>query len=161
MAKGDVRVIANGGLQAPPAGKYRTEAAATAIYTGEPVKVGGTGTNYVIPSADAEPVTSAPTFVGIAASDSEHTASADGDIDIILATPLVMFEAKAKSAAAVDTQAEINALLNDLVAFDLTSSTYTVDTASAASTNGLIITGGNTVLGTVYFRVRSGATVFA
>lgn len=161
MAKGDVRIIANGGLQAPPAANYRTEAAATAILAGEPVKIGGTSNAYVIPSADAEPVTSAPTFVGIADSDSVHTSTADGDIKVLLASPLLIFEAKAKSSAAVDTQAEINAILNDLVAFDLTSSSYTVDTASAASTNGLIIVGGNPILGTVFFRVRLGATVFA
>src|SRR5687768_10011207 len=143
MAKGDVKIIIPGGLQAPPAIRCRTEAGATAIFVGEPVKVGGTGSNFAIPSADAEPLTSAPTFLGIASSDSVHTASADGDLLVNQILPGMLLEVKAKSAAAVDTQAEINALLNDLVLFDLTSGTYTVDTASAAATNGLVILGGD------------------
>lgn len=161
MALGDVSIIAPAGANLPPAQTFKTEAAATAIYAGEPCKVGGTGTNYAIPSADAEPATSGPTFIGIASSTSTQTATADGTVDIIAALPGMVFEAKAKSAAAVDTEAEILGLLNDLVLFDLTSGSYTVDTASTNSANGLKILGGNTVKKTVYFTVRLGATIWA
>lgn len=161
MAKANVFVVSPGGFVTPPSVTLRSEAAATAIYTGEPVKQGGTGNNYVIPSADAEPVTTSATFVGIAATDSVHTASADGDIDVTMALPGMVFGCKAKTSTTFDTQAEIDALLTDKVLFDLTSSTYTVDVTSAGANNGLVIVGGDPVDAVVYFAVRSGCTIWA
>jgi len=140
-----------------PCGRFRTEAGATAILAGEPVKIGGTGSNYVVPLADAEPTTSAD-IMGIASSNSTQTASADGYVDVWLADPSVEWSAKAESAAAVDTEAEILGLLNDIVAFNLAAGVYTVATGSAASTNGLRITGGNASQGTVTFRILNQAS---
>lgn len=130
--------------------RCRTEAGATAIYAGEPVKIGGTGTNYVVPAADAEP-TSTTLGLGVAASSSNHTASTDGWIDVYLFDPTVAFRAKAKSAAAIDTEAKLLGIINDLVLFDLTSSKYTVDTSATNGAYGLRIIGGNVSQGTVDF----------
>lgn len=154
MALNDVRPV---NPSDAPCGTFRTEAGATPILAGEPVKIGGTGSNYVIPLADAEPTTSAD-IMGIASSNSTHTATSDGTVDVYLADSSVEFQAKAKSAAAVDTEAEILGLLNDVVAFDLTAGVYTVETASAAATNGLRITGGNPAQGTVTFRILAQAS---
>lgn len=146
MAKNDIKVVS----QDLPVITMRTEAAATAIYAGEPVKIGGTGTNYAVPGADAEPNTTT-LQMGIAVSDSTQTATADGTVDVALFVPGALFEGQAKSAAAIDTEAELLGLINDLVAFDLTSSSYTIETASAASTNGLRILGGDVETGTILF----------
>lgn len=161
MSLANVSIVSPGGQHLPPAMSFRTEAAATAILAGEPVKVGGTGGLYVIPSADAEPLTSAPTFVGIAATSSNHTATANGDIDVYLPAAGIVFGCKAKSAAAFNTVAEIDALRNALVLFDLTTGVYTVDTAVTSATSGLKIVGGDASTSSVYFVVRSGATIFA
>lgn len=132
--------------------KCRTEANATAILAGEPVKIGGTGTNYVVPAADAEPTSTTLGF-GLATSNSTQTASTDGTVDVCLFDPCVTFRAKAKSAAAIDTEAELLGIINDLVLFDLTSGSYTVDTASANGAYGLRILGGDVIQGTVDFNV--------
>lgn len=162
MALGDIQVVAPGGKNFPSSQKFLTEANTTVINAGEPVKgAQGTGTNFVLPSADAEPVTSAPTFLGIASSTSTQTASAAGECYVILAQQGMVYRAKAKSAAAVDTQAEINGLLFDLVALDLTAGVYTVETASAGATNGLVIIGGDPTNGTLDFLIRSGCTILA
>lgn len=157
MALGDVSIIYPvAGL--PPAQSFRTEAAATVINAGEPCKVGGTGSHYAVPSADAEPVTSSPTFLGIASSTSTQTPTLDGLVYVDLALPGMVFSARATSAAAIDTDAELLAVTLTKVAFDLTSGSYTVDTASAGATNGLIILGGDIVNGFVYFTVRATST---
>lgn len=140
------------GNMLPASFTFRTEAGATAILAGEPVKIGGTGTNYVVPIADAEPTTTV-LMMGIAASSSTHTASVGGTVEVILATPEIVWEAKAKTASTVDTDAKILALLNDVVPFDLTTGSFTVDVAAAAATNGLRILGGDPSRGVVYFNI--------
>jgi hypothetical protein len=158
MALNDVQIISQGGQNLPPAKRFNVAASATAILAGEPVK---TSTVYVVPSADAEPVTSAPTFAGIAATTSTHTASVAGVVDVYMPVGGVIYACKAKSTATFDTQAEIDALQNALVLFDLTSSVYTVDVAVTGATNGLMIVGGDPTKALVYFVIRSGATILA
>lgn len=144
----------------PPALEYATEANATAIYAGEPVKIGGTGNNFVVPSADAEPLVAAVTFAGIAATNSTQTATANGVVSVFLPLPGIVWGCKAKSAAAIDTAAELLALRNLNILFDLTSGTYTVDTAASATSadNGLKVVGGDTTNGIVYFTIRQSCT---
>ncbi len=158
MALGNVFIVSPGGQNLPPAIPFVTAASATALLAGEPVKE---STVYAAPSADAEPVTSAPTFIGITSSTSTHTAAAAGSVDVHVIAMGMVLGCKAKSAAAFNTQAEIDALRNALVLFDLTAGVYTVDTAVTGATNGLKIVGGDASTSTVYFIVRSGATIFA
>lgn len=160
MAKNDIKIKDVGGLNVVPTLRCQTEANATAIYAGEPVKFKALGSQYVIPLADADGVigTMVP-MVGIAASDSTHTASADGYVDVYLPVPGTVWEIKAKSAASADTQAEINALVNDRAIIDLTSSVYTLDaTGTDVQTAPFTIVGGNPEKSTLYFMVRTGAT---
>jgi len=147
VARNDIQVISPSDARVI---RCRTEAGATAILAGEPVKIGGTGSNYVVPAADGEPNTTT-LGLGVAASDSTQTSTTDGVVDVYLFEPTVAFRAKAKSAAAIDTEAELLAIINDLVLFDLTSSTYTVDTAATNGAYGLRIIGGNVTQGTVDF----------
>jgi len=137
----------------------QTEAAATAILAGEPVIIKSTGSPYVIPMADATPVIGTTVeMVGIAKGDSTHTASADGTVEVYIPGPDTIFAIKAKSAAAVDTLAEVKALENDCLLFDLTSDDYTIDTAAGhVITGGLQVTGGDHNKGLVYFKVRQNA----
>ncbi|MEI9966178.1 MAG: hypothetical protein WDN67_00660 [Candidatus Moraniibacteriota bacterium] len=81
MAKGNIKVHKAAGYLNLPTEKWQTEANATAILAGEPVKLKAAGSPYAIPLADGEPVIGTTTQVlGIAATDSTHTASVDGFI---------------------------------------------------------------------------------
>lgn len=157
MSKLDIK-FKDGGvtLKAVP---WQTEAGATDISAGEPVKLKSAGSPYVIPVADAEPVIGTTTrVVGIAAGPSSHTGSVDGSVMVYEITPDMVLRAKAKSFAAVDTQAEINAMVGDNKLFDLTSSVFTVDQGAAnAAANGLVIIGGNPLTGELYFQIRRAA----
>lgn len=162
MARGNIQIVDVAGRNTINTKTFRTEAGATALAVGEPAKLKAAGSEYVIPLADAEPVIGTTTkVVGIVASPSTHTASADGSVEVYMPIPGMVYRAAAKSAAAVDTDAELAALLNTNVLLDLTSGVYTVDTATvAAAANGVTIVGGNISAGTVDFIIRDSATLY-
>ena len=161
MSRNDIKHIDTAGLNVVPTRKFLTEAAATAILQGEPVKFKALGARYVIPLADADGVIGTMTpIVGIAASDSTQTASADGSVEVYLPIPGVVYEIKAKTAASADTQAEIDALTLDRAIIDLTSSTYTLDaTGTDVVTAPFVIVGGDPSKSTLWFTIRSSATI--
>lgn len=139
---------------------FQTEAAATAIAAGEFVKWKSNGSPYVIPLADADgAIGTVVALVGLAKSDSTHTASVDGTVDVYLPLPGVVYAVKAKDAAAANTEAEVKALGGDRVVIDLTSGVYTLDTAAGeAQTSPFTIVGGDASTSTLYVTLRSGAT---
>lgn len=149
MAAHDLRVVG------PSKNKvYKVAAAATAINSGEPVNLYGTYTsgaasaNTAIVLTDGKPVIGTDNFAGIAAKAGTHTASVAGEVSVTRPIPnFTEIWGKAKSTAAVDTAAELLGVLGDVVLFDLTSSTYTIDQAAAADTSGLRIEDGNTAKG--------------
>lgn len=164
MSAGNVTILVGANASTAPMVPYQTEAAATAILFGEPVKLKVAGSPYVIPLADAEPVVGTTTaVVGIAATNSTQTSTADGFVFVFEALPGAVWLCAAKLATAIDTQAEYNALVNNPVLFDLTSTVYTVDTAVTASTSGLVIVSMEIIRypGKVAFTIRNGATIYA
>ena len=156
MALGDITIRQPAGYFYPPAMRFRTEAGSTAISAGEPVKLGGTGSNYAIRCIDGDPELagggSADTMIGVAASTATHTATADGVMDVLLPLGGVVFSARALTVASIDTDAELLGVLNDRVVLDLTGTAFTVDAAAGDSaTNGIRIVGGDTGTGQVHF----------
>ena len=143
MAKANISIVDTGGKNVTPVIVCNTEANATAIYAGEPVKFKSAGSKYVIPVADAEPlIGTTVAVVGIAASDSTQTASVDGTVEVYLVDSSTVLRAKAKTSSTADTAAEVIALKGKRVVFDLTSTQYTVDAAyTDGATNGLLIVG--------------------
>lgn len=160
MARNDIKIISTGGIPSLPTYTWQTEAAATAILAGEPVKLKSAGSPYVIPLATADLTLGTDgEFMGIAKSDSTQTASADGSVEVYIPMPGVIYEAKAKTGSTVDTQAEINAVCGDRVVFSLASSTYTVDVAVAGdddAANAVLIIGGDPIAKTVRFMIDRG-----
>lgn len=159
MAKNDIRIVDVGGANVTPVRTFRTDANSTAIKVGEPVKVSG---NYVTPLATADPEIGTDRMVGIAASDSTHTASVDGTVDVYIPIPgVTVMRAKAHTAANIDTDAKVLGLLNDSVTFDLTSTVYTVneDEGDDPDVHGLLIVDGNVTEGTLDFVLKSGASI--
>ena len=157
MALADVKIISTAGYDLPPSMVFRTEASSTQINAGEPVGIGGTGSNYVIQIVDAHPIladTYLTGMVGIAATTGTAAASAaDGTIEVNLALPGIVYACKALDVTTINTDGKLLAVLNDNVYFDLTTGTYTVDVANSSTggTGGLRIVGGDIVNGIVYF----------
>ena len=146
MAAHDLRTIGPSKVK-----EYDVAAAATAINPGEPTLLFGTYTsgaasaNTAIVATDATPVIGTHNLGGIAAKAGTHTASAAGKVEIVRPFPnFTEIWGKAKTTTAVDTAAELLAILGDVVLFDLTTGTYTIDNAAAADTSGLRVEDGNT-----------------
>ena len=119
--------------------KCNVAAGATTIYAGEPIAraLGGV---TVTAAADGTPVVATDYFEGIATDKSTQTATAAGEVSVMPLLPGTIYLIDAKSAAAVDTQAEYDALVGKRLVFDLTSGKYTIDTAAGdGATNGLVV----------------------
>lgn len=130
--------------------------AAATINPGTPTKFSSAGA--IVPMVDANGTTS-ERFTGIAKTTSTDTAAAAGEVYTFIPLPGIIYAAKAKSAAAADTQAEIDALRGARLVFDLTGTvgpgltgTWTIDTAAGDGANNcLTITGGEYQTSTLYF----------
>lgn len=160
MAKGDIKVLGMNGSADVPVKPWQTEAGATAILAGEPLKLKSAGSPYVIPLADDDLTIGTDTvFIGIAQSDSTQTASADGVVSVYVPLPGVVYEAKATTSTNVDTLAKVKALENDRVTMDLSSGVYTIDeNAGDGANNAFYIVGGDHTRGTIQFTIRAAAT---
>ncbi len=162
MALNDFKVQDVAGHNVIPSRVYQVASGTTAsIKAGEPVICATIGTSqYAAIAADADPTIGTDYLLGIAAGTSTETASAAGTVEVLLPLPGVVYRGKAKSAAAADTAAEIAALANKRTVFDLTSTSWTIDTAAAdGATNGLILTGtGNPDTSEVDFMISVRAT---
>jgi hypothetical protein len=162
MAAGDIKILSNNGVQTVPTLRFQTEAGATAILFGEPMKMKAAGSPYVIPMATAEPVIGTTSdSVGIAASDSTQTAAADGVVTAWVPMDGIVYIAAAHTLVNVDTQAEYDALVGDRVDFDLTTGVYTVnEDAGDSATSALRIVDLDIVEhpGMIAFTYRGSAT---
>lgn len=132
------------------------------VSAGEPLKQNAAVGQFAVRWVDLDVTidTDQPTW-GVAALGSTETATADGNVDVFLPLPGIVYEARSLLAASTDTQSEIDALRGELHVIDLTSAVYTVDIAAgSAAANALLIVGGNPDLSRVRFQIRSIATVF-
>jgi hypothetical protein len=130
---------------------------ATSIKTGEPTASDSYGGTRIMIDAEG---TTGTRFTGIAKSDSTDTASAAGSVTVWLPLPGMVYSGAAKSSAAADTQAEINALQGKRVIFDLTSTAWTIDTAASdGATNCVVIIGGDYRTSRVYFTYSISGTI--
>lgn len=119
------------------------------INPGTPTKFSSAGA--VVPMADADGTTS-QRFTGIAKNTSTDTAAAAGIVYTFIPLPGIIYAAQAKSAAAANTQALVDALKGQRSVFDVTgtvgpglSGTWTVDTAAGDGANNCV-----TIIGGVY-----------
>lgn len=154
MAKGNITIVKQGGDVV----KFRTDANATNLLIGEPAMIGGGNNNYAIALTDGKPVIATDEFLGIVTRASDHTASVDGTVLIDVPQPnKTVYRGKAKDTTAIDTDAELLAVLNDNVLFDLTGTTYTIDEGNDANASGLMIRDGDIVRGTLDVVVKERA----
>jgi len=159
MAQNDITIIRGGGTIQEYRVDDRDTSSAVQIIAGDPVQIGGAGANFVIPLATAEP-TDTEEMVGIAVKDSTETASVDGTVQVQVVIPgKTVMRCAATTPANIDTDAELLAILNDQVAFDLTGAIYTIDENQGdAVSNGLRILGGDIDNGTLDFMLVNHAS---
>lgn len=104
---------------------------AESIKAGEPV-VQGVGSDVEYVNTMSVDITSGDTFVGIAASSSTDTASADGYVYVLVPSAGTVFRGNAKTGASLASTVRLTK-----VVLDNTSSTWTVD--ESTTTNGIAL----------------------
>lgn len=121
----------------------------------------GSVAGVVAVMVDGDGLVTGQRFTGIAKSVSTETASAAGIVETWAPVPGLLYRGFAKSAAAADTQAEINALMGKKVLFDLTSGDWTIDTAATdALVNCVVIAGGIPQTSEILFYYSPKGTIF-
>jgi len=124
--------------------------AANSISRGEPTKE---SSGAVAIMADAEGTTT-ERFSGIAKSESTDTVAAAGRVLTYIPFPGIIYSGKPKTAGAANSQADLDAFMGNRVIFDLTSTTWTIDTAASdAIGNAVVIVGGQPEEDRVWFVV--------
>lgn len=132
------------------------------IATGTPTKsadAATAATGAVVPMVDGDGAIG-QNFTGIAKSTSTDTAAAAGEVTLWLPLPGYVYACKAKTASAINTQAELITYFRKRVVFDLTTVYWTVDTeATDALINCVTIVGGDYNTSTVWFTYKNGGTM--
>jgi hypothetical protein len=157
MAKNDVKIVDTGGYSNVPTRTFlvddRTTSSDTQIFAGEPVKL---STNFAAHLATGDPEIGTDVVIGIAASDSTETSTADGTVEVYMPLPGVVYRCKAHTS----TNLAVGIVL-DTVTFDLTGTTYTVneDEGTDENVHGLRILGYDATAGTVDFTINPRCTI--
>lgn len=163
MARNEITIKETGGRNSVPTDRWGVATGTNpTIKAGEPAKQSSAALRYnsiLLEDADLTIATDQP-MTGIAATDSTETASAAGYSDQYVPLPDIKWEIKAKSAAAADTQAEIDALIGNLYLIDLATTVFTIDTTGTAATAAFLCAGGDANRSTIHFRIRPDACAF-
>lgn len=161
MALGDITILKEGAFGGVGSRKFVVGTSATTIKAGEPVAK-ALGGFVVTPMATNSPQVGTHYIVGIAATTSTNTASAEGTVEVWPDVPGMVYLIAPNVAASFDTQSEYDALVGDRVLIDLTSSSYTILATDAAG-NGCVIEPLDVAKypGKVAFSFRRGANYLA
>lgn len=157
MAKGDITIV--GGQSASAVLPFLVDDRTTSgqtetIKPGEPVTQDNS--DFVEIVVNGGPVNSTGLFVGIATRESDETASAEGDVDVMLVVPFITrMRAKATTVANV-TAANLKTYKQNAVTFTNAANVITVneDEADDPNEHGLVIVDGDTSKGTIDFYAK-------
>lgn len=167
MTTGDIKVIKyGGGTEVYNAEDRDASSVTVTMKPGEPVKMAGTGTNFVQPLSTGDPEVSTDRFVGIVARESTETATADSTVEVTrIIGGATILRGQATTTSNISTAAQLLALQGDWVTFDNTGSsgtngifTINEDEGSDPNVHGLLIMVGDIEKGSLDVLVHANAT---
>lgn len=140
MALGDITILREGQFGGVGSRQYVVGTSATTIKAGEPVAkaLGNTSGKKVTALATNAPVVGTDYIIGIAATTSTNTTTAEGTVEVFPDLSGTVYLISPKTSTSWDTQAEYDALVGARVLIDLTSGSYTI-LASDSAANGCVI----------------------
>lgn len=162
MNTADVRILNGAGLTAVPTQRWNTQAGNTALNPGEVCKVASV--KYVVIVANGDGTTSQLIAGVVKGGPSKNagdsvTASVDGQVDVYIPLPGIIYAAKASVSTNANTVALITALIGKRVKFAVSAGKITVDTTQADNAaNGVRIVGGDYQTSTIYFMLSASVT---
>ncbi len=137
MALGDITILEQNSEMGRGARLYNVLGSPTIIYAGEPV-ARALGAVAVSPCATNAGMVGTDYIVGVAATTSTNTTTANGTVNVLPLTSGTTFLINPNVSATWDTQAEYDALVGKRMLLDLTASTYTILATDGAG-NGLVV----------------------
>jgi hypothetical protein len=159
MARNDIKVVKDPGPTVTYQSEDRTASSQTVAYLpGEPLKVGGTGTNFVLALATGDPLVATDEFVGICRKASTETSTADGEVEVTSIGATTVLRGQATTTTNMDTAAELVALIGDWIAMDVTGAgtngptgvfTFDENEGTDPNVHGIKIITGNVVKGSL------------
>jgi len=164
MAGKRFKIVDASGYSAVPTARFQTDAAAGDIDAGMIVILTANGSPYVTPLVTNDQVIGTNTaIIGLAAGSSTHTALVDGYVDVYMPLPGIVYEGYADTASNIDTQAKLDAYMNDRVQALVSATTiagdWTIDEDGGEDqTSPFMLVDGDFERGTVKFIIREGAT---
>lgn len=161
MAVGDITIVEGKGASTKYLVDDRdTSGAASAIRAGEFCKTGATDSQFVVPLVDADlTIGTDQPLHGLAVRTSTETATANGEVEVIVPDLYLLYSIRALTASLVDTQSEIDALRGESDILDLTNSNWRMDTAAGSGANNAFkIEGGDPTHSSLTFSIRIDAT---
>ena len=158
----DIGIVRGGGSSFQARTEDRdTSGLTVTIKRGEVVKRAGTGGNFALRIVDGEPQIGSDIVLGVASSESDETASADGYVEVTQILPGTILRGKATTVANIDTLAKLDLLRYDYITFDVSSLAQTIDENEGDDPNksGLCILDGDIVAGTLEVAVHINVTL--
>lgn len=132
-----------------------TSSESSTVEPGEAVKVGGAGRNFAILILTGDPtigLASGVELIGIVSKESTEVAAVDGEVECqTLIGNASVIKGKATTVGSINTAAELLAIRNDHITFDVTTTVQTIDETEGDDPNvhGLFVLGGDIALGTL------------
>lgn len=165
MATNDIKVIKN----RYSTEKYRVKANVNlGIGGGDGIIISGTNTNYADILLDGMPTRGTDVWIGISDGNASNTAAVDGILDVAIVGPGSILTGRAKTAANINTDAKLLAILNDTTSFARSAATVaglltinetTNVTARKSSTQSIQILSGDITKGTLNVIVCGGTVI--
>lgn len=140
------------------------------IGAGDGIIISGTNTNYADILLDGMPTRGTDVWLGVSDGNGSNTAALDGILNVALVGPGVILQGRAKTAANINTDAKLLAILNGITNFARSAATVaglltinetTSLTARKSSTLSLAIISGDTVKGTLRVMAAGGEAMIS
>src|SRR3990167_10415978 len=137
-----------------------TSSATATLKRGEIAK--RNNTNFALLIANGDPEISTDILLGVVASESTETASADGNVELVAILPGTVLRGRATTAATMNTVALLQGIRYEYVASDVASGAITIDEDEGddANSQGFCILDGYIVAGTLEVAVHVNVTLF-
>lgn len=136
-----------------------TSSATATLKRGEVAK--RNNTNFALKVAAEDPEISTDILLGVVANESDETATAEGNVDLIQIIPSTILRGRATTATNMNTQALLDAFRYEYISFDVTSGAITIDEDEGddPNVNGLCVLDGDIVAGTLEVAVHVNVTL--
>ena len=147
FAENDLNIVKNPGeTRIIDVDDRTTSSEPATLKPGEPVIIGGAGTNFATRLLNGAPIVNSERLAGIVRKESTETSSANGKVEVTTILPYQsVIRGTMNTAGNCDTAAELLGIMYDWITFDWDATNYTIDENEGTdhTTRGLCVVAGD------------------